>query len=183
MTHTLSLAISTSRHRDIHIHPYIHTTHTITIIMAPPSEIKAVVITKPGVAEVKTVALPKLRDDYVLVRTTAVAINPTDWKHVAMDAQGNVGARVGCDYAGVVEQVGSKVTKRFARGDRICGFAHGSNSVQHEDGAFAEYIVVKGDIAIKTPENLTDEQAATLGVGITTVVSAFLVVVHVPDPG
>ncbi|GAB1318591.1 Alcohol dehydrogenase zinc-type [Madurella fahalii] len=137
--------------------------------MALPSEIKAVVITKPGTAEVKTVPLPKLRDDYILVRTTAVAVNPTDWKHVDMPMDGNVGARVGCDYAGVVEQVGSKVTKQFSKGDRICGPAHGSNQTQHEDGTFAEFIMVKGDVAIKIPDNLSDEQAATLGVGIITV--------------
>lgn len=136
--------------------------------MAPPSEIKAIVITKPGTAEVKTVSLPKLRDDYILVRTTALALNPTDWKHI----QGNsVGVRVGCDYAGIVEAVGSKVTKPFAKGDRICGMVHGSNQSQPEDGAFAEYIVVKGDVQIKIPDNLTDEEAATLGVGVSTVVS------------
>lgn len=40
-----------------------------------------------------------------------------------------------------------------------------------EDGAFAEYINVKDGIALKIPDNITDEQAATLGVGVTTVVS------------
>lgn len=138
--------------------------------MGPPAEIKAVVITKPGTAEVKTVSLPKLRDDYILVRATAVAVNPSDWKHVDMPVDGNVGTRVGSDYAGIVEQVGSKVTKPFAKGDRICGLAHGSNQIQHEDGAFAEYIMVKGDVAIKIPDQLSDEQAATLGAGIITVV-------------
>jgi NADPH:quinone reductase-like Zn-dependent oxidoreductase len=40
-----------------------------------------------------------------------------------------------------------------------------------DDGAFAEYIAVKGDLAMKIPKNLSDEEAATLGVGISTVVS------------
>jgi NADPH:quinone reductase-like Zn-dependent oxidoreductase len=136
--------------------------------MALPTEIKAITIIKPGTAEIKTVPLPKLRDGFILVRPTAFALNPTDWKHV--DGE-NIGARVGCDYAGIVEVVGSKVTKPFAKGDRICGIVHGSNQVQHEDGAFAEYIVVKADLQIKIPDNLTDEEAATLGVGIATVVS------------
>ena len=137
--------------------------------MAPPSEIKAVVITKPGTAEVKTVPLPNLPDDYILVRPTAVALNPTDWKHVGM-GEGTVGTRVGCNYAGIVEQVGPKVTKQFAKGDRITGVVHGSNKSQPEGGAFAEYIIVKGDLQIKTPDNLSDEEAATLGVGVSTVV-------------
>lgn len=136
--------------------------------MALPTEIKAITITKPGTAEVKTVSFPKLRDEYILVRPTAVAVNPTDWRNIDGD---NTGALVGCDYAGIVEQVGSKVTKPFAKGDRICGVAYGSNRAQHEDGTFAEYIVVKGDLQIKIPDNLSDEEAATLGIGITTVVS------------
>lgn len=139
--------------------------------MAPPSEIKAVVIAKPGTAEVKTVPLPTLPEDYILVRTTAVALNPTDWKHIDMTGP-PVGARLGCDYAGIVEQVGPRVTKAFAKGDRICGIVHGANKVQLDGGAFGEYIIVKGDLQIKTPDNLSDEEAATLGVGVSTVVSA-----------
>jgi NADPH:quinone reductase-like Zn-dependent oxidoreductase len=76
--------------------------------------------------------------------------------------------QIGCDYAGIVEEVGSKVTKPFKKGDRVCGFAHGGNEVNHEDGAFQNYIVAKGDVQIKIPENLSFEEAATLGVGITT---------------
>ncbi|UNI17153.1 hypothetical protein JDV02_003529 [Purpureocillium takamizusanense] len=129
----------------------------------------AVVIERQGAAQlVHDRPVPKLRDDYILVKTAAVAVNPTDWKHIQSLVQ-VPGPLVGCDYAGTVVEVGSKVTKAFKKGDRICGFAHGSNAVQHEDGTFAEYIVVKGDLQIKVPENLSFEEAATLGVGITTV--------------
>lgn len=43
--------------------------------------------------------------------------------------------------------------------------------MNHNDGAFAEYIIVKPGPRAKTPDNVTDEEAATLGVAITTVVS------------
>ncbi|KAK4176645.1 putative zinc-binding oxidoreductase ToxD [Triangularia setosa] len=137
-------------------------------------ETKAVVITSIGKAEIKTVPVPALREDYILVRTTAVALNPTDWKHIdginlGPNQSSVIGTRVGCDYAGIVEQVGPKVTKPFKKGDLICGPAHGSNAIQPEDGTFAEYIVVKGDVQIKVPSNLKDYEAATLGIGITTV--------------
>lgn len=65
-------------------------------------------------------------------------------------------------------EVGNKVTKGFKKGDRVCGFAHGGNEVYHEDGAFANHITAKGDVQIKIPENLSFEEASTLGVGITT---------------
>jgi NADPH:quinone reductase-like Zn-dependent oxidoreductase len=42
----------------------------------------AVVVQKPGEVQVQEISIPKLRDDYILVKTKAVALNPTDWKHV-----------------------------------------------------------------------------------------------------
>lgn len=42
------------------------------------------------------------------------------------------------------------------------------NEVNHEDGAFGETITAKGDVQIKIPDNLSFEEASTLGVGITT---------------
>jgi NADPH:quinone reductase-like Zn-dependent oxidoreductase len=129
---------------------------------------KAVVITAPKTASVVTDRpKPALRDDYILVKTVSVALNPTDWKHIEFLAP--PGVLVGCDYAGIVEEVGKDVKKPFRKGDRICGFAHGSNAVQPEDGTFAEYIVVKGDLQMHIPESLSFQEAATLGVGIVTV--------------
>ena len=129
---------------------------------------KAIVLKCPKQAVLATDhPVPALRDDYLLVQTVAVAVNPTDWKHV--DFLAPRGVTVGCDYAGVVEEVGAEVKKQFRKGDRVCGFAHGCNSDNLEDGAFAEHIVVKGDVQMHIPANLSFEQAATLGVGINTV--------------
>lgn len=81
------------------------------------------------------------------------------------------GLRAGCDYAGIVEEVGPDVTKAFKKGDRIAGPTHGSNMSNLDDGAFAEFIAVKGDVQIEIPKNMSDEEAATLGVAVSTVVS------------
>ena len=40
---------------------------------------KAIKVVSQGKAEVQEVPLPKLRDDYVLVKVKDVALNPTDW--------------------------------------------------------------------------------------------------------
>ncbi|KAE8371532.1 chaperonin 10-like protein [Aspergillus bertholletiae] len=130
---------------------------------------KAVVIT--GSKQVSLVSdrpLPTLRDDYILIKTVCVALNPTDWKHVEYDF-GAPGCVVGCDYSGIVEEVGKNVKKSFRKGDRVFGFTHGSNAVQPEDGCFAEYIVAKGDLQMHIPDSLSFQDAATLGVGISTV--------------
>ncbi|RDW84969.1 hypothetical protein BP6252_02559 [Coleophoma cylindrospora] len=140
----------------------------------------AVVVQKPGEVKVAECSIPKLRDDYLIVKVKAVALNPTDWKHVEWFT--SAGARIGCDYAGIVEEVGSKVTNGLKKGDRVTGFVHGGNEVNHEDGSFGEYITVKGDIQIKIPDNLSFEEAATLGVGITTVGQALYQSLQLPLP-
>lgn len=84
---------------------------------------KALVIEDKGKAGVQDVSVPKLRDQHLLVRTTAVGLNPADWRH--LDGLGDPGARLGCDYAGVVEEVGGNATRSFQKGDRVAGFAHG----------------------------------------------------------
>jgi NADPH:quinone reductase-like Zn-dependent oxidoreductase len=91
--------------------------------MQPPT-MKAIVVVDLKVAAIRDVLLPVVRDDWVLAKVEAVAINPTDWKHVAWGFA-DIGCRVGCDYAGIVEEVGSKVTN-FSKGDRIMGWIHGS---------------------------------------------------------
>ncbi|KAJ5192733.1 hypothetical protein N7449_008875 [Penicillium cf. viridicatum] len=129
---------------------------------------KAVIVTQPKTEGLVTDRpIPKLRDDYILIKTVSVGLNPTDWKHVAYLSP--PGVLVGCDFAGTVEAVGKDVKKNFNKGDRVCGFVHGANAVQPEDGAFAEYIVAKGDLQWKIPENMSFQEAATLGVGINTV--------------
>jgi len=140
----------------------------------------AVVIVEKGVAEVQQVPVPTLDDDFILVKTHAVALNPTDWKHI--DYMPSPGARVGCDYAGTVLEVGAKVTKDFKKGDRVAGVVHGSNALGHEDGGFQEIIRARGDLQIKIPDNLTFEEASTLGVGISTVGQALYQSLEFPLP-
>lgn len=112
--------------------------------------------------------VPLLRDDFVLIQVAVVALNPTDWKHLEYNLVAD-GCLVGCDFAGCVVEVGKGVTKNLSKGDRVAGVAHGGNGVQPEDGAFAEYIVAKGDILIKLPESLGFDEAATLPLGVGTV--------------
>ena len=140
----------------------------------------AVIVQKPGEAQVQETSIPKLRDDYILIKTKFVALNPTDWKH--LDFLSQKGALLGCDYAGIVEEVGSQVTKPFKKGDRICGFCHGGNQVNQEDGSFAEYITAKGDVQIKIPDNMSFEEASTLGVGVTTCGQALYQSLQLPLP-
>jgi len=95
---------------------------------------KAIKILSPGQAAVVEVPIPKLRPDYVLIKTKAVALSPIDWKHV--DRVATPHATVGCDYSGVIETVGGAVPAELGlkKGDCVAGFVHGANAVELEDG-------------------------------------------------
>ncbi|KAJ6789977.1 hypothetical protein PWT90_02933 [Aphanocladium album] len=128
---------------------------------------RAIVVVGNGrTAAIRTIPKPKPRAGWVLVRVRAVAVNPTDIKHVDFGGA-EAGARVGCDFAGEVEEVGEGVAS-FTRGDRIAGLVHGCDKSNHENGAFGEYLVVKAGVAMRIPDNLSFEQAATLGVSLAT---------------
>ena len=141
---------------------------------------RALKIDERGKASVHSdVPIPQLRPDYILIKTKAVALNPTDWKHIDFVS---IRTTVGCDFSGVVEAVGPAVTKQLKKGDRIAGVCHGSNVVQPEDGAFGEYLVAKGDILAKIPDSMSWEDASTLGVAIATVAQGLYQSMGLPFP-
>ncbi|KAH7010627.1 chaperonin 10-like protein [Microdochium trichocladiopsis] len=142
---------------------------------------RAIQIKAAGKAELVTDApLPELRDDHILVKTAAVALNPTDWKHI--DFLASPGAIVGCDYSGTVQAVGAAVRNGFKPGDRVMGMIHGSNHSNHQDGGFAEYVTAKGDTQMRIPVGMSFEAAATLGAGIITLGQALYQSLGLPLP-
>lgn len=90
------------------------------------SEPKAIICTGPGKLEIQPVAKQQLPPGYILVKTKAVALNPTDWKAIHDPSGFAAGTRPGVDFAGIVEEVGPDVKKNFKTGDRVCGIAFGA---------------------------------------------------------
>ena len=122
----------------------------------------------PDVLKIVEVAKPTPGENEVLVRIRAASVNPADWHeltgtpYLARPAMG-IGApsstRFGTDYAGVVEAVGSNVTK-FKPGDEVFGARSGS---------MAEYVTAKADRSIvRKPANITFEQAAAIPIAAVT---------------
>ena len=127
----------------------------------------------PGrVVEIRELDKPEPGPDEVLVRVRAASVNIADWYAVTgrpWIARGSTGlrrpkeTRIGVDYSGVVEAVGSDVTE-FRPGDEVFG---------GRTGACAEYVVAKSDRAIvKKPPNVTFESAAAVPVAATTALQA-----------
>lgn len=93
--------------------------------MAARASNRAIVIQSEGKAIIEHVPIPLLRTNYLLIRTTAVALDPTDWKHIEYGL-GAPGAKVSCDCAGIVVGVGPDMAKSFRKGDRVAGLTQGS---------------------------------------------------------
>lgn len=102
-----------------------------------------------------------------MVKIVTVSLNPVDWKTISF-VPGTDGCTAGSDFAGIVRKVGSKVTN-LKVGDRVAGWSHGGNIGSPEDGSFADYVVAKQGIVLKIPACVGFEEAATLGVGLSTV--------------
>jgi NADPH:quinone reductase-like Zn-dependent oxidoreductase len=123
----------------------------------------------PEVLELAELETPTPTHDEILVRVHASSVNPADWYTMTglIVARPTSGLRrpkeprIGVDFAGVVEAVGSAVTD-FAVGDDVYG---------GRTGALAEYVCVKNAIAAK-PANLTFEEAAAVPVAALTAIQA-----------
>ncbi len=119
----------------------------------------------PEVLEIEDVPKPVPKDDEVLVRVRAAAVNPADWYAMTGLPVGRLQSglrkpkkpRLGVDMAGEVEAVGRNRTD-FKPGDEVFGA---------RSGAFAEYVCVR-DAVVPTPANLTFVQAAAVPVAAVT---------------
>jgi NADPH:quinone reductase-like Zn-dependent oxidoreductase len=122
----------------------------------------------PEVLQLQAIEKPAPADDQVLVKVHAAAVNPLDWHYMRgspyiMRLGTGLGApketRLGVDFAGTVEAVGSQVT-RFKPGDEVFG---------GRTGAFAEYVTVRESRALALkPANLSFEQAAAVPIAAIT---------------
>jgi NADPH:quinone reductase-like Zn-dependent oxidoreductase len=112
------------------------------------------------------VAKPEPAADEVLIKVHAAGVNPVDWKIVEGFGKGWLGHALphilGCEVAGVIEAVGSEVTKF-----KVDDAAYGYTNLARE-GAYAEYIIAKESEIAAKPAALDFASAATLPVALLT---------------
>lgn len=124
--------------------------------MALPPTMKATVIDQ-GTAIIKTVPLPHLEDGYILIRTRAVAGNPTDWKH-AKFSLGPQGSILGVDAAGEIVALGNNVDlSKFHIGDYVYGFVKGGSHRTPDNGAFAQYTALDSKLTFTLKNGLSNQ--------------------------
>lgn len=105
-------------------------------------------------------------DDMVIIKTHAVALNPVDTK--LHDDMVTPGVSFGFDCAGTIVAVGSKVKREIHIGDRVCGAACGMDKTRASGGAFTEYAALGGDLLLKIPDNMSFEDACTMGTALNS---------------
>ncbi|MFN8383199.1 MAG: NAD(P)-dependent alcohol dehydrogenase [Anaerolineales bacterium] len=114
---------------------------------------------QPDVLKVEEVEKPTVAENGALVRVHASSVNPAEWYSMVglFVARLSAGVfkpkdpRLGTDFAGVVETVGSQV-KDLKPGDEVYG---------GRSGAFAEYVHVINAV-VRKPANISFEQAAAV---------------------
>lgn len=131
---------------------------------------KAILATAPGGTEVlqlRDVPKPELPSPHHLrVRLAAAGVNPVDAKLRAKPAYhpDKLPAILGCDGAGVVEEIGSAVT-RFKVGDEVY-FCNGG--IGDEPGNYAEYTTLHEEYCAAKPANLSLQDSAALPLVLIT---------------
>jgi len=128
---------------------------------------------KQAKLEIKPAPYTPPRENEIVIRNHAVAINPIDW--ILQDVGSFIFPWIkypfilGSDCAGEVAEVGLKVT-RFKVGDRVLGHAIGTDKKRNRaaEGAFQEYTVLLAGMSSPIPTNLPYESAAVLPLGLST---------------
>ncbi|KAG7592763.1 Polyketide synthase enoylreductase domain [Arabidopsis thaliana x Arabidopsis arenosa] len=147
----------------------------VTADASIPKEMKAWVYSDYGGVDVlkleSNIAVPEVKEDQVLIKVVAAALNPVDAKR----RQGKFKATdsplptvPGYDVAGVVVKVGSAV-KDFKEGDEV--YANVSEKALEgpkQFGSLAEYTAVEEKLLALKPKNIDFAQAAGLPLAIET---------------
>ncbi|CAE6439522.1 unnamed protein product [Rhizoctonia solani] len=119
----------------------------------------SLLLQKHGNLEVGTRTTPVPQGKQALVKVTAAAVNPLDWKIIDYGVfVDKFPAVLGFDGAGVIHAVGPEVAN-FKVGDRVLF----QGTVAPVDQAvYQEYSIVETDIITKAPNNVDDDQASTI---------------------
>ncbi len=126
----------------------------------------------PEVLQVEQVEKPRPESNQIVIKIQAAGVNPMDWHYMRgspfiMRLMSGIGApsepRLGRDFAGTVETVGSAVDN-FKPGDRVFGAYR---------GAFAQYTVSTNETSVvKIPDKVSFEQAAAIPIAAVTALQA-----------
>src|ERR1700744_1740347 len=123
-------------------------------------------IASPNGVVIADVEQPKPKSADLLIKIKAIALNRADLGSAKGDTSHGAatGKPIGSEFAGEVVEVGAEV-KDFRKGDRV---------MCHAPGSHAEYAVSDYGRAMKIPDGMSYETAATLPIGLNTLHNALV---------
>ena len=119
---------------------------------------KAILVNEDRSLRWDNVADPQIKDDEVLVKIEAAALNRAD----LMQREGDYPPPAGCpewmglEVAGEIVEIGKEAAERssWKTGDKVCALLGG--------GGYAEYVSVKYDMLMPVPKNCSMVEAAAI---------------------
>jgi NADPH2:quinone reductase len=123
-------------------------------------------VASPNGVVIQDVSEPKAKSTDLLIRVKAIALNRADLGSAKGDTSHGAaaGKPIGSEFAGEVIEAGADV-KDFKKGDRV---------MCHSPGSHAEVAVSDYGRAMKIPDGMSYEQAATLPIGLNTLHNALV---------
>src|SRR5215207_3662473 len=123
-------------------------------------------VASPNGVEIRDIPKPQLKPTDILVKVKAIALNRADLGAAKGDTSHGAatGKPIGSEFSGEVIEVGSDV-RDFKKGDRV---------MCHSPGSHAEVAVSDHGRAMKIPDGMGFEQAATLPIGLNTLHNALV---------
>lgn len=123
--------------------------------------------------EVRAAAYTPPKENEIVVKNSAIALNPVDHLRQEMGAAlfswTTYPTIMGSDVAGEVVEVGSgAAAARFKPGDRVLGLGSELKDNNPAEGAFQLYTVVAAQVASPIPADMPYENAAVIPLGIST---------------
>ncbi|KAJ3523701.1 hypothetical protein NMY22_g11327 [Coprinellus aureogranulatus] len=161
-------------------------------------------VTAPGnTPVVAQVPIPLAGPNEIRIKVHSIALNPVDALYAItqqVDAPGRV---IGSDVAGYIDQIGGQVPEgRWKIGDRVAGLLQGgvffplsslaicgwsthsakATSANPRPGGFATYAILEADLAIRIPDDVSFDEAATLPLCSLTAAQALYNRLQLPTP-
>jgi len=129
----------------------------------------SILMIKPGapdVLEYQEIETPEIKStSELLIRLQAAGVNPIDTKlRQGLYPMDNLPAVLGCDGSGIIEAVGSEVSK-FKVGDKVYFFHGGIGPIQ---GNYAEFRTIEERFLAHKPESLSFTEAAAAPLALIT---------------
>lgn len=123
-------------------------------------------VASPNGVVIQDVPEPKPKPTDILVKVKAIALNRADLGSERGDTShgSTAGRPIGSEFAGEVIEAGSEV-RDFKVGDRV---------MCHSPGSHAEFAVSDWGRAMKVPDGMSYETAATLPIGLNTLHNALI---------